>query len=192
VYDVLEETFSVPNISIKENNIVIKWPHVEVIPHNFYMKSHKDFKIVMIIKNPYDVIGSIIKRFGFPIPEIRNVNAWRKYAEWFYKIKNDIPSNIFTIKYEEMFDNDYEKIREMFIFLNLPYSKKEIIFNGRECFIGKIEIPKDEPLPTEHGAFRTWQINQKFENKTGKNLKFLPDNLKNKIDKLSITKKLGY
>lgn len=192
VYDVSRESFLTPNIDVKEDNIVIKLPHMNGVPDNFYMRSHIDYKIVMLIKNPYDVFGSLTKRYDTSIPKRYNLNTWIKYSKYFYNLKKNIPSNIFMLRYEDMFENNYKKIKEIFKFLNLLYSEEEIIFNNRDCFIVDNNIPKKRPLPTEHGAFRTWQINQKFENRVGDSCKALPDNIKIEIDKILLGKELMY
>lgn len=194
VYDVPEEALYVPCVNTEKNNIVIKYP-IPKLPNNFYATSHKDYKIILIIKNPYDVFGSMFKRLGHLNYKGCTIHDWARYGALFLSFRNNSKNNIFTVKYEEMFENKYKIIEDMFSFLNLPYSEKEIIYKVRGSYVTKSRIiPENEPdrEGASHGAFRMWQINQKFLNKTGEGSLFLPNGVREQLRNFPITKRLGY
>lgn len=195
VHDVPLEMVDLPKERILKDNVVIKATG-SVLVRNFYDTIYGDYKIVIIIKNPYDVFGSLIKRFGRVDEPYHTIDDWITYAESFMSFRNDPKDNVFTVKYEELFENAFKKIEEMFEFLDLPYSKEEIIFSNRPAYIvdyhSSSNIPNDAPARSEHTMFRTWQINQKFTDKTGQSSKFLSDGIKEELGRLTITKKLGY
>jgi len=196
VHEIPEEVHYAPMIrNSQRNNVVIKYAGGKPMPMNFHVTRYKDYKIVLCIKNPYDAFGSLFSRFGHFNFEGCTVNDWIHYGNLFMYFRDNPHSRVFTIKYEEFFENEFKKIEEMFKFLNLKYSKETIIYSTRPSFITKNPfIPKDKPsrFGDSHGAFRNWQMNQPFVDKTGESAKSLQPEMKRKLGELNITKRLGY
>jgi hypothetical protein len=151
-------------------------------------------KIVMIIKNPYDIFGSITKRFGHLNQQHHTINDWINHAKLFLKFKNSPADNVFVMKYEEMFKNDFAKVKSMFEFLGLQYTEKEIIHSQRKAYITseRLHIAPVAPARTSHGPFRQWQMNQKIKNMTGESSKFLSPDIIKELNALSTVKELDY
>ena len=197
VHDVIGEKLYVEKDDLRHatgKDIVIKYPS-PILPDNFYRTTHKDYKIVIIIKNPYDIFGSITKRFGHLNQEHHKINDWVNHAELFLKFRNNDVDNVFAMKYEEMFENNFEKMKNMFDFLGLQYEEKKIIHSHRKAYItsGNLQIPIHAPDRRKaHGQFRQWQMNQKFENMTGHSSKFLSSGVIKELNALSVVKKLDY
>jgi hypothetical protein len=197
VYEFVGETgycpaFLNPEKEVKEDNIVFKLP-IGRFPYDFYKTSHKDYKIVMIIKNPYDVFGSLYKRLGDLEHESHTIADWVYYAEKFKSFLESPKSNVFAVKYEELFDNNFRKIEEIFDFLGLDYLYDSIIRRERPTYIVRgVDIPKNRPPRYRHDAYRTWQINQKFRDMTGMGAKHLPKHFKDELSALPVVKDLGY
>ena len=72
--------------------------------------------------------------------------------------------NLYTIFYEDLFNNNFEKLRDILDRVGLKYT--DDIFNNSnyDNFIVDKNIPEVIPPPTDHDNFRSWQINQPFEN----------------------------
>jgi hypothetical protein len=196
VYEIIEETYFIPeNIETDKDNILIKYAGGKRLSYDFYYKEYKDYKIILVIKNPFDAIASLLKRFkklnfsGYSVPD------WEYYTNLFLFFRQNPVTNIFTIKYKEIFENDFKKIEELFLFLNLKYDKDKIIYNNRPAYISNDKyIPSEKPsrLNRYHVNFRTWQINQPLRNTTGESAKSLPKHLRKLLNNLKITKDLNY
>lgn len=197
VFEYPYETPTIPEIlnpnSIRVNNIVIKWT-VSYMDELRTAEYH-DFKIIMLIKNPYDVFGSFYKRFAtYDFPPNHTLKDWVTYAESFLKYNDIKKENVFTIKYENLFKNELPKL---FNFLGLSFSDG-LVKKKRDSYISDqhIKIPITEPKSRlngyDHGDYRTWQINQEFTDMTGNSAVYLTAEFKNKIANLPIIKLLGY
>lgn len=196
VYKVIEETKFIPEIdNITQNNILIKYAGGTQLPFDFHETKYGDFKIILVIKNPYDAFASIMKRFNNFKFKGCTINDWIHYGALFLKFQENPHPRVFTVKYEDFFKDNFLKIKEVFNFLNLDYDEEQIIYNKKPAFISEEKtIPEKEPnrFGESHVYFRTWQINQPFKNMTGQSAKTLPKGVKNILASLDITKKLGY
>jgi hypothetical protein len=194
VFDVQIESMNIPDIKILEKNCVIKFTTTDL---DAVLSKYNDFKIVSIIKNPFDVLGSINRRFINGGDENHTISDWDKYANSFIKYMNNPIDNMYTVKYEDLFDESYNEIKNIYDFLGLEYSE-DIINSNREIYISPTckQIPKEEPEGctngVQHGEYRTWQTNQPFKNKTGDSRKYLTVEQEEQIRSLESVKKLNY
>ena len=72
--------------------------------------------------------------------------------------------NLYTIRYEDLFPNDYLAFKSILNDIGLQYTD-EIFQNQKykNYIMNNIkDIPKDKPLNTNHEMYRTFQINQPF------------------------------
>lgn len=113
---VIDETMIMEEELINKNSnkyILCKYPFTLDI---FFTKEYEDYIKIFIIRNPVWVFSSLNKRTHYNIPDFWNHDihhytlALEKFI--FYQ-KNSIP-NLHLIKYEDMFDNNYKKLRELF------------------------------------------------------------------------------
>ena len=128
------------------------------------------------IKNSVKSAGKFINSFEQTAADIAIEN---KYED------------VYTIKYEEMFDNNFEKLRNIFDSIGLEYdadifSKRttEYKHNGAEYVLDYDKEGNYDDI------YRTWQINQPFQNMNG-NIN-LPDDFSQMIANSPIIQKLGY
>jgi hypothetical protein len=146
----------------------------------------KNCRRVMIIKNPYDIFGSLYLRLGnkFMTTPRHSIQEYEDFVMHFLTTKD------VTIKYEDLFEEE----NRITLFRNLGISYQPI--QDREVYIGKKwkDIPKEEPPEqTEgsyHALYRTWQINQPFTNMTGNSAKHLPDYARVRIESSKIINQL--
>ena len=194
VFDIQIETTIMPDIKREETNSVMKFTtdNLDVVLPNY-----SDFKIITIIKNPLDVFGSIGRRFNGEEHQHHTINDWDSYASTFIKYRETPVDNMYTVRYEDLFDNSYEEVQNIYNFLGLEYSE-DIILTKRDVLISStcIDIPKEEPEGcengNEHGNYRTWQTNQPFVNQIGKSREYLTDKQEEIIKGLETAKKLKY
>lgn len=154
-----------------KGNIVFKHPSLPSI-------EHKDCKRIMIMKNPYDVFGSFYRRFGdkYLTTKFHTLDSYCFMLQHFKTTKD------YTVKYEDLFkmaqDGTFYEIKRIFEeYLAITYEG----IKTRKTQIGYKwdHIPETEPSNQSEGTFhahyRNWQINQPFQNMTGRSAKFLPD-----------------
>ena len=169
------------NYEIEKNDdvraIVHKWPFAFDLNLNY----EEDQKIVFIIRNPYYVFSSLNNRMGYGLRKKHLIDDYAKVSDLFV---TELPNkNIFKVRYEDLFDNDYEKIREMFKFLGLNYSSDVIEFKSKH---------EEKPDEVDHIRFRNWQIRQKFQCMNDpKRINLLPEQIK-KISEIETVPELGY
>lgn len=177
-----------------KSGVVIKEPFLLRLGKNVRQinEKYRGYKVVMIIRNPTDIVCSMNMRFNNDIPANHNFEQWQRYAHIY---TDPISDFAFKIKYEEMFENDYAKLKELFAWLNLEWSDSVISTNTERITPhNRGVVPRlDVPPPRNHSDnFRTWQVNQKIEPMINKNLDKLDEQNKAKIANCEFVKKLGY
>ena len=129
----------------------------------FFTEKYEDYIKIFIIRNPLYVFSSLNKRFDYNIPEDHNLQRYIKTIEKFNYYENSNQKNVYTIKYEDLFDNDYEKLKNILDLIGVKYS--DDIFdnsNYKNVFFATHKIPNTEPSIKNNIDYRTWQINQPF------------------------------
>ena len=146
----------------------------------------KDCKRVMIIKNPYDIFGSLYQRLGDRVlmTPRHSISDYEDHVMHFLTTKD------IKIQYEELFEE--EKLQRLFERIGLSYQPPI----ERESYIGDKwkDIPEEKPVEqTEgsyHALYRSWQINQPLENMTGHSAVWLPLAIRKMIESSKIIQSL--
>jgi hypothetical protein len=129
----------------------------------FFEKEYDDYIKIFIIRNPLFVFSSLNKRFSNKIPFGHSIDRYIQTVKLFITYRNNLPANTFLIRYEDLFENNYQNIRNILDSIGLKYTDK-IFDNGK--YINKIitgtELLNNKPENKDHERFRTWQINQPF------------------------------
>ena len=183
IYEIYKET---PDVTLqmmeeaeKKNKkyILIKTPRLN--PKNITHYLNNNFIIICIIRNPLYVISSIIRRTGGD-PALKAVKNYILSAETYSKYMNSY-NDIYSIKYEDLFKNNYELLK---IILNkIGFTYNDNIFNN-EYFINKHQNVEDKKINSliqnkdidyqslintfnvtkyQHKLIRLYQINQPFK-----------------------------
>ena len=139
--------------------IVCKWPFTR---SDFFSEKYKDYIKIFIVRNPLFVFSSLNKRFNYKIPNNHSFNVYIDAIRRFIEYKNNPEKNIYTIKYEDLFENDYHNFKEILNNIGIQYD--DIIFDNTKYtnVIGSAKFDNIKPKNTEHGKYRTWQVNQPF------------------------------
>jgi hypothetical protein len=158
--------------------VVCKWPFIR---SEFFGEKYKDYIKIFIIRNPLFVFSSINKRFNYKIPRNHSFNTYVNTISMFIKYKNNPEKNIYTIKYEDLFENDYHNFKELLNNIGIQYD--DSIFNNTNYtnVIGNVKFVDEKPKNTEHARYRTWQINQPFVSNNDISKLDLSDDQKNEI-----------
>jgi hypothetical protein len=127
----------------------------------FFSHEYEDYIKIFIIRNPLFVFSSLNKRFNYTIPDNHSINQYIKTIQLFVKYKNH--KNVYTIKYEDMFENNYQEIKNILERIGIQYTD-DIFDNSKYTNVHYTyaELVSTKPKPIEHATYRTWQINQPF------------------------------
>lgn len=173
--------------------------HTEFRNYGFQHKPNTKFSdtiIIPIIRNPWNVFTSLHKRSlkngdfsvlndnqGHSIPYYLNA------AERVYQAMENPIDGVYPIRYEDMFENNFQKLKEIFDSIGLEYddmtfdnSSKSFVHNNVgyiDGYDGKFD-----------NAYRSWQINQPLQNMNSEI--DVPEQINERLQKSEILKKLGY
>lgn len=145
------------NITSNKKFILCKWPFIE---NTFFSEKYKDYIKIFIIRNPLFVFSSLNKRFNHNIPDDHSFDNYVNTIKMYIKCKNNNSENIYTIRYEDLFENDFQKLKEIINNIGIKYNN-DIFDNSKYKNVSHdLKIRKT----TRHDLYRTWQINQPFIN----------------------------
>lgn len=167
--DDVDEMLRESNTAFKETNkkfVVCKFPFTW---DQFLGDEYKDYVKIFIVRNPLWVFSSLNKRFSNNIPADHNMYSYFRVLDTFLRAtKNQVP-NTYLVRYEDMFDNNYAAMRNVFDSIGVEYTDR--IFQNTEFknvanFIAGASntIPTEEPEHTSHNSYRAYQVNQPFVN----------------------------
>ena len=156
-----------------------------------------DTIIIQIIRNPWNTFTSLYKRqtaFNeFSIFDNNNGHSlgyWENSAHRFLENEENSYKDVYTIKYEDMFLDNFQKLKNIFDNIGLEYSD-DIFTNNEVLKHNHSEYIEDYDKTGEIGEFyRTWQINQPFQNMNGE--VDLPDGFSDMLEQSNLVKLLGY
>ncbi len=190
VYEIIGET---NKININESEILKKNPEKKYIlckfpftNNNFYTEKYNDYIKIFILRNPLYVFSSINRRFVNKKPiNGHSMNEYKNTCKLFIDNQNNKDDNSYFIKYEDLFNNNYQKLKDIFDKIGFNYTD-DIFDNSKHTncsheLIRNLSSELQQSIKNktysdkEHEYFRNMQINQPFVNN-------------NNIDKISLTK----
>lgn len=161
VEEIINETNIITKKSLKKY-ILCKYPYTLDV---FFQKQYDDYIKIFIVRHPFYVFSSLNKRFNYKMLPRFNIEAYGRMISKFIFYKNHPRNKLYTIRYEDMFCNNFQVLRDMFNSIGFQYT--DSIFDNHKYnnkIIDTITCPDYKPLNVEHGLYRTWQINQPFIN----------------------------
>jgi len=215
VYEVIDEVFelnqSYLNNCDNKEFVLIKTPiipmeirvrGVEYLTLNDPASIYKDYYIIFVTRNPWNLFTSVIKvgddplsgetwhlspKYGFTVEE------YFASSKLFLEARNNNFPKIYTIKYEEFFTNDGKAIKDIMDDIGLEYDSNILESKTKEYrFKSAISLDSvgDIPIESDRVKMRTWQINQPFQNMNSE--VNIPDELSNILKNSNIIQELGY
>lgn len=163
-----------------------------------------DYIIIFVIRNPYNVFTSLSKVGFDPLTKIgpnegieyhHSLGEYIAASKFFLEAMSGKYPNIYTIKYEDFFPNDYQKLKELMDSIGLEYDNS--IFDNKtkeythwlNSNLSNIN-PNELDYKNRRGEYRTWQINQPFQNMNGE--VNISDELSEILENSPIIQQLGY
>jgi len=172
----VEETYKemdVINNESEKNFILCKWPFISrgyntttdsVTKNNFFINSYYNNYIkIFIIRNPLFVFSSLNKRYSYKIPSNHSIDVYIYTIKQFIKYMNEPQKNIYTIRYEDMFDNNFQVLKNLLNSIGIMHNDN--IFkneNYTNIFDSDFTLKDKKPNNKDHMNYRTWQINEPF------------------------------
>jgi hypothetical protein len=154
--------------------------------------------VIPIIRNPWNVFTSLYKReklnSEFSIFDNGQGHSFGYYENTAYVVLDALKNNykdVYPIKYEEMFDNNFEKLRQIFDKIGLQYN--DTIFENRTKVYkhNHTEFIENYNETNKYdGELRAWQINQPFQNMNSE--VNIPDEFSDILKNSNIIQQLGY
>ena len=178
IEEIINECTVINKISNKKF-ILCKHPFTSA---KFFTKNWSDYIKIFIIRNPLFVFSSLNKRFNYNIPDNHGFNVYIDTLKQFIKYKNNPEENIYTIRYEDLFKNNYDELKKIFIDIGIKYD--DIIFDNSKytnSIISCVKLLDKKPENIKHSEYRTWQINQAFISNNDISMLDLNDTQKEKI-----------
>ena len=150
--------------------VLCKTPYVKPLD---LLNRYKDYIMIFLIRNPLFVFSSLNKRFEYKIPPRHSYDQYVYTIKKFINYSTNSRKNIYTIRYEDLFENNYYNLKELInkigvkyddsIFDNTKY--KNVIHKGVNIRDEKPNGQRDISVSgkkNEHIEYRTWQCNQQF------------------------------
>jgi len=160
VEEILEET-DVINKTTSKPYILCKIPRTKP---EYFGKAYENYIKIFIIRNPLYVFSSINNRLGhYNLSSYHSIDNFINVVKLFNRYKSSPLKNVYTIRYEDIFLNDYKELKNILDNIGMKYDNT--IFNNKEYtnFLYKNSgIPEEKPNNKKHCAYRSWQINQPF------------------------------
>ena len=162
---------------------------------------YKDYHIIIVNRNPYNLFTSIIKRGFNPLSACKEhlqpayhhtIEEYLESCKRFLDAQNNNYRNVYTIKYEDFFKNDGQDIKNIMDGIGLQYESDIFSKRTKNYKINEgLEVPKQEPKVYDYdGVYRNWQINQPFQNMNSE--VNIPDELSDILKNSNIVQELGY
>lgn len=148
------------NKSTNKQYILGKCPFTK---EEFFGEKYKDYIKIFIIRNPLFVFSSLNKRFEYNIPEYTSFNVYLDTIKKFIKFRNNVKNDVYTIRYEDLFENNFYALKNIIASIGIPYD--DSIFDNtkyRNVIIPNTKLVDTKPKNIDHALYRTWQINQPF------------------------------
>ena len=163
-----------------------------------------DYIIIFVTRNPWNLFTSIIKDGANPLNKLQpnegpqyfiKVDEYIAAAKFFIEARDGDYKNIYSIRYEDLFPNNFEKLKELMDNIGLEYTD-EIFTNRSKNYIHAPNVNYDDIDPNNISynrnrlELRTWQINQPFQNMNSD--VNIPDELSDILKSSNIIQQLGY
>ncbi len=148
--------------------------------------------VVPIIRNPWYAFTSILKRIDnkYNPTDGLSLNYYFNAAERILDAFQNNYEGVYPIRYEDMFENDFEKLKTLFDKIGLEYDDEIFLNRQRDYKFNNADFDPNFKGEYKDEKFRTWQINQPFEN-MNKEVN-IPDWMSEELSKHKAIKELGY
>lgn len=181
VHEIYEETDKINLNNCNKKFIVCKYPKYNP---KFLSEQYNDYIKIFIIRNPLYVFSSLNRRFDINYHSVHTYHSIEEYIEYvsvFSELVSNKKKNVYTIKYEDMFKNDFLHLKNIFNNIGMKYDN--CIFDNTKyinyCDKKKTHVKEKDvkgEMGKSHKDYRIMQINKPFVSN-------------NHISKITITKR---
>lgn len=145
--------------------VLCKYPQAK---KKFFDKEYDDYIKIFIIRNPLFVFSSLNRRYEhYNLSEYHSIEKYINIIKMFIEYKNKPVKNVYTIRYEDMFKNNFSELKNILNNIGMNYDD-DIFINEKYNNVShphqniNIEKLKNIKSPNEsnHKEYRSWQVNQ--------------------------------
>jgi hypothetical protein len=173
IYEIVDEVPFIDDNSIYANYDFVLCKNPYLITENELLTLYADYIKIFIIRNPIYVFSSLNKRNEKMLLNNRHsINKYIDTIKEFNKFKNTNINNLFLIKYEDMFEENYKNIKSIFDKIGFIYNDTifdNLKYNNKMQFANDLKVPDKIPANNFHEEYRLYQINQPFINNNNNN-----------------------
>jgi hypothetical protein len=192
IYEIPKETDIIKNDEIalakKLNKKYVLCKSPQANEKFFSHPIYEDYIKIFIIRNPLWVYSSLNRRTSYNLTNYHDFTKFEFSTSKFYQYLNNPQNNYYLIKYEDLFINNYQNIKNILDKIGFSYNDK--IFEN-SCYYNHDTIKENKINDeTNHKSFRQWQIRQEFVNNNNLNKLELTDIQLKNITKNKIINKL--
>lgn len=123
VYEIIDETkyININKFKINKEFILCKYPYT--IPE-FFGDKYNDYIKIFIVRNPLFVYSSLNKRFSYNLSKRSNlsISSYINTIKTFIYYLNHPMKNLYLIKYEDLFTDNFKQLKLILNDLKLNYS----------------------------------------------------------------------
>tara|TARA_R100000278_G_scaffold109951_1_gene87057 strand:- start:1009 stop:1677 length:669 start_codon:yes stop_codon:yes gene_type:complete len=161
VEEIINESCNIKS-STDKDFIVCKYPHTL---DSFFTSKYDDYIKIFIVRDPRYVFSSLNKRLNYNLTNYHSIQQYIKTIKNFSKYIITPRKDIYCLKYEDMFDDNFKVLRDIFDSIGFQYTDKIFDNSQYENSIHKgTKIPDAKPENKDHLRYRMYQINQPFQN----------------------------
>jgi len=168
IYEIIDEVPFIDDNSIYANYDFVLCKNPYLITEHELLTLYADYIKIFIIRNPIYVFSSLNKRNEKILLNNRHsINKYIDTIKEFNKFKNTNINNLFLIKYEDMFEENYKNIKSIFDKIGFIYNDTifdNLKYNNKMQFASDLKVPDKIPANIFHEEYRLYQINQPFIN----------------------------
>jgi hypothetical protein len=132
------------------------------------MITNKKWFKIFIVRNPIFVFSSLNKRFSYKLNHTHSIKTYLDTLSKFDFYQQNPQENLFLIKYEDLFLNGFDNFKKILSDMGLNYTDEifdNTSYTNRIFKDTNIEkILENKPKNINHKHYRSWQINQEFQN----------------------------
>lgn len=165
------EPFVQEALQVKKEVLIEKTPkHVFRIAH--ILRHISNSKIIVCVRNPLDVIGSLQQRFCWDINKsiVRYIEDNMAYMPFKHN------SNVFLVRYEDLVSDTENALLSICHFIGIDFEKNMLDYHSRNVNFGNITDAEltDGKEGINHRLLRNYQIHQPISDKRGEWRNIIP------------------
>ena len=154
------ETNKIVNIVNNKFNLC----KVAFADEKYFQEEYNDYIKIFIMRNPVFIFSSLNRRLNYNPDKYHDIENYFKILKLYDSVNYN---NVYKIKYEDLFDNNYKNLKCILDNIGIEYNNdifKNNTNNNKFDINIKYDINDKKIKEKSFAHLKTWQINQPFVN----------------------------